>query len=87
MVTLASLRGRTRCSRPELGCVDLLSRTRRRDSLHFLHHVNEASLRKAYLGLKRHAAPGEDGVTWEDYGKNLKSHLNYVTEPADQWGG
>ena len=31
-----------------------------------LHHVNEASLGKAYLGLKRHAAPGEDGVTWED---------------------
>ena len=40
-----------------------------------LHHVNEASLGKAYLGLKRHAAPGEGGLTREDYGKNLKSNL------------
>ena len=52
-----------------------------------LYHVNEASLGKAYLGLKRHAAPGEDGVTWEDYGKNLKSHLKDLCDRASRPAG
>jgi hypothetical protein len=32
-----------------------------------LHHVDEAALHAAYLGLKRDAAAGIDGVRWQDY--------------------
>ena len=40
------------------------------------HHVyNVDQLRKAYLGTKRHAAPGVDGQTWQQYGENLESNL------------
>ncbi|MGA2257749.1 MAG: group II intron reverse transcriptase/maturase, partial [Thermoguttaceae bacterium] len=34
-----------------------------------LHHVNPERLRAAYFVLKRNAAPGADGVTWKEYGK------------------
>jgi len=41
-----------------------------------LHHVyNPAMLREAYFGLKRSAAPGVDGVTWQAYGRNLEANL------------
>lgn len=41
-----------------------------------LHHVyNPDTLREAYYGLKRQAAPGVDGVTWQDYGKDLEANL------------
>ena len=33
-----------------------------------LHHVTIDLLRDSFLALKRRAAPGVDGVTWEDYG-------------------
>ena len=32
-----------------------------------LHHLTIDLLRDAFLALKRHAAPGVDGVTWQDY--------------------
>jgi len=32
-------------------------------------------LRDAFLALKRRAAPGVDGVTWEDYEANLEGNL------------
>ena len=41
-----------------------------------LHHVyNIESLRESYFGLKRDAAPGMDGVTWQTYGEQLEAHL------------
>src|SRR5215469_7893304 len=40
-----------------------------------LHHVDIESLRAAYLALKRQAAPGVDGVTWEAYGQSLEENL------------
>ncbi len=41
-----------------------------------LHHVyNVEHLRAAYYALKRDAAPGIDGETWEHYGQALESHL------------
>ena len=41
-----------------------------------LHHVyNPDTLREAYYGLKRDAAPGLDGVTWRDYGEHLEENL------------
>jgi RNA-directed DNA polymerase len=40
-----------------------------------LHHVDEAALHAAYLGLKRDAAAGIDGVTWQEYGEGLEPRL------------
>src|SRR5437879_7245163 len=40
-----------------------------------LHHVTVDRLRDAFLALKRRAAPGVDGVTWEDYEAGLEGNL------------
>jgi hypothetical protein len=40
-----------------------------------LHHVDVAALRAAYRGLKREAAAGVDGMTWQDYGRDLDARL------------
>jgi len=40
-----------------------------------LHHVDVDRLRVAYWALKPKAAPGTDGVTWEDYGQDLEANL------------
>lgn len=40
-----------------------------------LHHVTVDRLRAAYLSLKRKAAPGVDGVTWDEYGQHLEANL------------
>jgi RNA-directed DNA polymerase len=40
-----------------------------------LHHVTVDSLRDSYYALKRKAAPGVDGVTWEEYGRDLEVRL------------
>ena len=40
-----------------------------------LHHVSIDLLRDAFLALKRRAAPGVDGVTWQDYGEGLEGNL------------
>src|SRR6267143_1890000 len=41
-----------------------------------MHHIYDLStLREAYYGLKRDAAPGVDGETWRQYGEKLESNL------------
>ena len=40
-----------------------------------LHHVDVDRLRAAYFALRPKAAPGVDGVTWEDYGVDLEANL------------
>jgi len=40
-----------------------------------LHHVTVDLLRDSYCSLKRQAAPGVDGVTWEQYGEGLEERL------------
>jgi group II intron reverse transcriptase/maturase len=40
-----------------------------------LHHVTVDLLRDAFLALKRRAAPGVDGVTWQDYEASLEGNL------------
>jgi RNA-directed DNA polymerase len=40
-----------------------------------LHHVDLDRLRASYFALKRDAAPGVDGVTWDAYGSDLESRL------------
>ena len=37
-----------------------------------LHHANVDLLRSSYFKLKKKAAPGVDGVTWEEYGRDLE---------------
>jgi hypothetical protein len=38
-----------------------------------LHHVNIDLLRDSYHSLKKQAAPGVDGVRWEEYGQGLEA--------------
>jgi group II intron reverse transcriptase/maturase len=40
-----------------------------------LHHVTVDLLRESFLALRRRAAPGVDGVTWEDYEARLEDNL------------
>ena len=40
------------------------------------HHLSVDLLREAFFTLKREAAPGVDGVTWEDYQVDLEPRLN-----------
>ena len=41
-----------------------------------LHHIYEIDrLRTAYFAIKKSAAAGVDGETWEHYGKNLEANL------------
>ena len=40
-----------------------------------LHQVNVATLRLVFYALKRKAAPGVDGVTWQDYEAELEPRL------------
>lgn len=40
-----------------------------------LHYVDEVLLRDAYRALNPNAAPGVDGVTWQEYGEGLEERL------------
>ena len=40
-----------------------------------LHHVNEDCLTKAFHNLKKTAAVGVDGVTWQEYERNVESNI------------
>src|SRR3989442_14992183 len=40
-----------------------------------LHHITIDQLRNSYSNLKKKAAPGVDGVTWEENGRDLEEKL------------
>jgi RNA-directed DNA polymerase len=40
-----------------------------------LHHISIDLLRTSYHSLKKQAAPGVDGMTWEEYGRDLEARL------------
>ncbi|MGY4289489.1 retron-type reverse transcriptase [Bradyrhizobium sp. LM2.7] len=40
-----------------------------------LHHIDPDLLEAEFFALKKHAAPGPDGVTWRDYEQDLKANL------------
>ncbi len=45
-----------------------------------LHHVYDiVRLRAAYFALRRHAAPGVDGETWQHYGEDLEENLQNLS--------
>jgi len=40
-----------------------------------MHHLTVDLLRESYYALKRSAAPGVDGVSWQEYEHNLEEQL------------
>ncbi|MER8964063.1 group II intron reverse transcriptase/maturase, partial [Mesorhizobium sp. M0701] len=44
------------------------------------HHINVDTLRTAFYVLKRKAAPGVDGMTWQDYETDLEPRLRDLHE-------
>ena len=40
-----------------------------------LHHINPDSLKLAFYALRRNAAPGADGMTWQEYEQNLEVRI------------
>jgi len=40
-----------------------------------LHHIDVDTLQQAFYALRRKAAPGVDGVTWQDYEADLEPRL------------
>ncbi|MCY0991086.1 group II intron reverse transcriptase/maturase [Nannocystis sp. ILAH1] len=50
-------------------------RDRKKRFTALLHHVTIDRLRDAYLALERKAAAGVDGVTWNEYGRDLEARL------------
>jgi RNA-directed DNA polymerase len=49
-----------------------------------LHHVSLQRLEFAYRELSRDAAAGVDGVTWRDYGRNLRENLEGLHRRVQQ---
>ena len=45
-----------------------------------LHHVTVDLLRDSFLALKRRAAPGVDGETWQQYEQNLEARIAQLHE-------
>ena len=59
-----------------LGRVRQAAKERRKERFTaLLHHVDLDLLRLSFYALKRRAAPGVDGVTWQDYEVDLESNL------------
>ena len=50
-------------------------RNKRMQFTALLHHVDVRRLREAFFALKKDAAPGVDGVTWEQYAQQLDDNL------------
>jgi len=51
-----------------------------------LHHVDLDQLREAFCALKRNAAPGVDGVTWQNYESDLDSKLADLKDRVHKGG-
>ena len=46
-----------------------------------LHHIDDVErLRAAYLSMKKDAAAGVDGQTWEHYGETLEANLQHLSQ-------
>jgi RNA-directed DNA polymerase len=58
-----------------------VQRDRKQRFTALLHHVYDVGrLRGAYLAVKRDAAAGVDGETWQHYGENLEGNLRDLSE-------
>ena len=59
-----------------LGRIRQAARQRKKERFtSLLHHISTDLLRLAFFELKRNAAPGVDGLTWQDYEADLERKL------------
>ena len=70
---------RTQSRKPvSLGLCGVRLAARRDKRMRFtalLHHITPELLKACFLDLKRQATPGIDGVTWQDYAKDLETRI------------
>ena len=64
---------RTGESRGLLGVREVARKDKRTQFTALLHHVTVAQLRDSFYALKREAAPGVDGMTWQEYETDLEA--------------
>ena len=62
-------------SRGLAGVRESARKDKKRKYTSLLHHVTVGLLRDSYYSLKRRAAPGVDGVTWQQYGEGVEERL------------
>jgi len=71
----------TRASKACAGRVRQAAKQRRKERFTALfHHINSAMLRTAFFALKRDAAAGVDGVTWQDYEADLDRRIEDLSD-------
>ena len=74
------LQAETQSSTILVSGVDRIRQAAKRDKglrfTNLLHHITRGSLEDAYRGLKRDASAGVDGVTWSEYGEELRPRLD-----------
>jgi RNA-directed DNA polymerase len=78
--TAGRTQGRRPASRGLWGVREAARREKRMRFTALLHHVTPELLRASYFDLKRQAAPGVDGVTWQEYGSDLEVRLAELHE-------
>ena len=67
--------GRERVPQGLEGVREAARRDKKQKFTALLHHVTVDLLRESYHSLKRKAAPGVDGMTWEQYGEGVEERL------------
>ena len=67
--------GRERVSQGLGGVREAARRDKKQKFTALLHHVTTGLLRDSYDSLKRTAAPGVDGMTWQQYGEGVEVRL------------
>ena len=67
--------GRERVSQGLGGVREAARRDKKQKFTALLHQVTVGLLRDSYQALKRPAAPGVDGVTWQQYGEGLEEQV------------
>ena len=50
-----------------------------------IHLLNEKNLKNRFMELRRDAAPGVDGVTWNEYGENLDRNVGELLAHMKAW--
>ena len=73
--TAGRTQGREPASRGLWGVREAARRDKTMRFTALLHHVTPELLRASYFALKRQAAPGVDGITWQQYGRDLEARL------------
>lgn len=71
---------RTRASYGLQGVREAARRDRRARFTSLLHHVTIEWLRESFYSLNKRAAPGVDGVTWQEYEEHLDERLTDLHE-------